>query len=57
MLRRSPPAVAALAFLVAACFVLLRLVVAADGDVTRFVVAGADWTSPDAGVAVEKGPG
>lgn len=48
----SPIAVALVAGLAAVAFVALRLVVAADGDITRFVVAGRTFVEPGNGVHV-----
>lgn len=48
----SPVTVALVAGLAAVAFVVLRLVVAADGDITRFVVAGRTFVEPGNGVHV-----
>ena len=48
------------ALVIATVFVLLRLADAADGDVTKFVVAGTTFTNPQRapdGLAVMPGPG
>lgn len=56
--ERVPPwAVALLALLLGSLLVTARWVVAADGDVARFVVAGDLLTSPEAGIPVLAGPG
>lgn len=56
--RSVPPwAVAVLALLLGSLLVTARWVVAADGDVARFVVAGTLLTSPEAGIPVLEGPG
>jgi hypothetical protein len=57
LLDRSPRAVAVAALVAVTGFVLLRLVVAADGDITRFVVAGSAWTDAGTGVARQHGGG
>jgi hypothetical protein len=48
----SPVTVALVAGLAAVAFVVLRLVVGADGDITRFVVAGRTFVEPGSGVHV-----
>jgi hypothetical protein len=48
----GPVTVAAVAGAVALAFVVLRLVLAADGDITRFVVAGRTFVDPGHGVHV-----
>ena len=48
----SPWTVALVAGLVALAFVALRLALAADGDITRFVVAGQAFVEPGRGVHV-----
>ncbi|GAC1441403.1 MAG: hypothetical protein NVSMB55_09050 [Mycobacteriales bacterium] len=53
----KPVWVAVLAVFAASAFVSARWVVAAHGDVSTFVVAGSDYVSPDAGIAVQPGHG
>ncbi|MDX6266566.1 MAG: hypothetical protein QOD70_1306 [Frankiales bacterium] len=55
--RLTPFFVAVLTVLAASAFVAARWVVAAQGDLSRFVVAGSDFVSPGAGIAVRPGPG
>ena len=50
--RWTPVAVALVAGAVALAFVVLRLALAADGDITRFVVAGRTFVEPGHGVHV-----
>lgn len=57
MRSMSPVAVAVFVLAVASCFVLARWVVAADQDVSRFIVAGSTSTSQEVDVAVSPGPG
>ena len=55
--RLSPVVVAALTVLAASAFVGVRWAVVGGGDISTFVVAGSDYVSPDAGVAVQRGHG
>lgn len=43
--------------MIAALFVLLRLVIVADGDITVFVTAGDFFVSPEANVTIQAGAG
>ncbi|MCU1672388.1 MAG: hypothetical protein JWN77_501 [Frankiales bacterium] len=57
MNRLTPVALALLTTALATLFVLARWQVAADGDLTRFVVAGSEYVSDDAGVTALPGHG
>ena len=55
--RLSPAGVAVLALVVAGLFVVARWQLAAERDISRFVVAGAEYATPEAGVHVQPGTG
>ena len=55
--RLSPVGVLLLVLGAASAFVTARWAVAADGDITRFVLAGSAYAQPDARVTVLPGPG
>lgn len=57
MRRLTPLVLALLTVALAAAFVAARWVVAADRDLSRFVVAGSDYVSPGTGIAVQPGHG
>src|SRR4051812_10906636 len=56
----TPLLPAAVLLTLVVCFVVLRVLVAGDGDISTFVQAGRDFTNPAQvhhGLAVRSGPG